>query len=166
MISKQRFRDVIVYNIILKSNNIDSDSTACTGNQLTMIISSLKNVLKDYLWYIADIEYNYYNINSFDDSKEKLPTPKIKPLLIGNSEKLIEYLKNVDQFMSGVFLAVNNIDTKIKWPQDIIFDTENPTPYLEQAEIDIRAIDTSFFEIFTSNEQIMDQLNKSFVKNT
>lgn len=163
MISKREFQNKIFYEIILKSENLDDDYVACTGKQLIMIVNSLANQLRDYQWHIADIELNCYS-DDFNDDEYILPDPKNKSLLIGNSECFIKYLKNVGQFMSGVFLGVKDNTNEISCENDE-FWTEDRSPYLKLAEIDIRAFDTSFFILFTSDENIAKQINEDFLKN-
>jgi hypothetical protein len=116
---------------------------SCTGSQLILIINSFGKRLYDCHWYAADISVNGFLPESLIESKKNL-------VKIGRTQELIQIASQINQLFSGIFIAI---------PEHIIdpdlngeFDTENdPTEDLGDAAIEIRAFDTSYFEVYYSN---------------
>lgn len=161
MITKEQMNDIIFYRMILEKDNLDNDIVICTGNQIALIVTCLSDLLLNYQWYIADVEYIFSNSCMLDDDTiRSLPMPEQEPLLIGDTNDFIEYVKKIDQFMSGIFFGVQRNNKEINWPDDEIYDTENRTPYLGIADIEIRAFDTSMILVFTTLKEFVKRLSE------
>ena len=89
------------YRVLLTKNCFYSDNAICLGTQLILIINTLKEFLPEHTWYGADIEAIGKNANKFNTNKFTLK-------YIGNDLQINQYCSEIDQFMSGVFLCVNN----------------------------------------------------------
>lgn len=137
--------------IRLSAESIDGGHICCLGSQLASIVSVLGQSLGDVVWYAADV----------DSIGVVLPICKQSPCLIGHSNRLIELVEHIDQFLRGVFLAVDPQKTNPQFRSDI--DTEDSIEAdLGDALVEIRAFDTTFFEILTNKEQIGAVLAKTF----
>jgi hypothetical protein len=69
---------------------------------------------------------------------------------IGKAQELIQIASQIDQLFSGIFIAIpeNIFDPDLNGE----FDTEDdPTEDLGDAVIEIRAFDTSYFEVYYSD---------------
>jgi hypothetical protein len=144
-----------VENTKLTGEQINGDFVSCTGSQLIRILEVIRSFLKDSDWYIADISANNSLSYSFPFSNSDLP------LRVGDIDDLIQFTTQVDQFFSGIFLCVPSSIPNPTWSRS--FDTEDePTEDLEDALIEIRAFDTTYFEIYTSNSSWIEILLNSF----
>ncbi|NET47730.1 MAG: hypothetical protein F6K09_03195 [Merismopedia sp. SIO2A8] len=143
----------VAATMTLRGEQINGDRVCCTGNQLAAVLHALDAVLQDEQWYAADIAVNqrfpWASLSSQNQAAH-----------IGNIENLARFATQIDQFLSGIFLAVPSYISPI-WNRS--FDTEDePTHDLGDAILEIRAFDTSYFELYTSNPQIFDLLRASF----
>lgn len=129
-------------NRILVTSEYFKDEFVCSGPQLISVVESVKGRLPSHIWYGADIETvgkgaSYYNLER-----------------IGSDSELIEYCSKVDQFFSGVFLYIDSRFESQNF-QEIVLETEDP-PYrpinCKGVLLEIRAFDTSYFEIYSEEE--------------
>ena len=142
-------------NIQLTGEQINGEFVSCTGIQLIRILGAIRDFLNDSDWYISDISTNNSVSGLFSIENSNLP------LKVGNIDKLIQLTTQVDQFLSGIFLCVPSSIQNPTWSRN--FDTEDePTEDLEDALIEIRAFDTTCFEIYTSNSTWIQSLLNSF----
>jgi hypothetical protein len=125
----------------------------CLGTQLVTIIRSIQAFTQTSTWYGCDIE-----VNGEFPFKHCLQGWTAKK--IGANECIIKLAQDTDQFLSGVFLAL---------PQDHgealnqEFGTEDePFRDIEEAILEIRAFDTSYFEVYSNDKALMDVLANSF----
>jgi hypothetical protein len=142
--------------IELTGQEINDEIVCTTGYQLAMILESIKSQISSCIWYGADISVS-------NSSTSSLLTLNENPSVIGNTGELIKFSLQTDQFLSGVFLAVpENIDhpTWLRHPGT----EDEPTKDLGDAILEIRAFDTSFFELYSSNSKIIESLTKYFKK--
>jgi hypothetical protein len=130
---------------------IDGHHICCLGSQLTQIVTLLNELLGDLTWYVADID-------TVGESRyPSTPTPD----RVGDSHQLVDLFQKVDQFLRGVFIAVKAevVDPQLR--TDV--DTEDPVSVdLGDAIVEIRAFDTSYFEIITRDDRIADFLSRTF----
>ncbi|MDN3506643.1 MAG: hypothetical protein P0S96_05390 [Simkaniaceae bacterium] len=113
---------------------------ACTGAQLISVVESLKGRLSSHVWYGADLR------GAGHGGLQR----------IGADSELIEYCSKVDQFLSGVFLCIDSRYTSQNF-QEIALETEDP-PFrpidCEGVLLEIRAFDTSYFEIYSEDQEL------------
>jgi hypothetical protein len=129
--------------IRLRAEAFDGRSVCCLGSQLARLVAELKGAMGEVVWYAADI-----------DLVGPAPIPRGRgPQLLGGSDRLIELAEKVDQLLRGVFLAVP-ADNAAPHFRDAI-DTEDPVDVeLGDARVEIRAFDTTYFEVLTTEPAI------------
>ncbi len=137
----------------LNGQQINGNNLSCTSEQLHKIIDTLITFVTDCVWYSADID-------TFSVSLPELNKTGV-PSYIGNSIKLVELSVKVPQFLSGVFLAVPKQVSSVSWSR--AYRTEDlPFEEIDQALYEIRAFDTSYFEIFSNNSSLLQPLVTTF----
>lgn len=121
----------------------------CLGSQLISLLEKLDILLGECTWYATDVD-----LNILYPSRPKWDTPL--PCCIGNSQALKKQCILVDQFLSGVFLAY----PQSKKPSPgIKFGTEDERfRDMDNAILEIRAFDTSFFEIYSNDKNLLQLL--------
>lgn len=144
------------FHLILSKEHFYPSTVICLGSQMISLIDFLETRLPPHTWYIADIDAigqttKKYNIQSRLIKK------------IGPASSLKKICAEIDQFLSGVFFAVQNgqQDESI----DVEVDTEDK-PFrilnINGVLLEIRAFDTSFFDFFSENEKILKELSENF----
>jgi hypothetical protein len=135
----------------LRGENIDGGYVCCRGSQLARIVTALIDQLGDLTWYGADIEiYGVSNLSKGD-----------LPRLIGNTNRFLKEIQTIDQFLRGVFLGVGGSNANPRFRENM--DTEDPVDVdLGDAVVEIRAFDTTFFEIITRDKNLAATLVDNF----
>lgn len=141
------------YSINLTGAAINDSSVSCTGEQLVLIVKKLTSYA-DLHWYASDVSLNLNTRFWADFSLSK-------PSFVGDSSKLIREASQVDQFFSGVFLGASfkserNIDMEA-------IETEDEK-YRDIGEfvIEIRAFDTTYYEIYSIESNLLTSMCESF----
>jgi hypothetical protein len=83
---------------------------------------------------------------------------------IGNIHSLINLCENINQFLSGVFIAVKEKNKNSKC-SDLRVGTEDEQfrpLHLDGILIEIRAFDTSYFEVYSDNFDLTGKLSKIY----
>lgn len=140
---------------ILRISKTDKSQTfSCLGIQLAQILQCILDEISNYIWYVSDIDYFNKEKNIYFDTS--------KSLCKMTSNELIDNAKQVEQFLSGVFIAIS-VDTKIDWINQIAPITEtDEIMQIKASELEIRAFDTSYFEIYGMNKNIEAKLKSCF----
>jgi hypothetical protein len=137
----------------LRGQDIDGGTTCCLRSQLACIVKSLMSQLGEVTWYAADVDVF---------GTTPLP-PGDVPMAIGTSQQLLDAMKDVNQFLRGVFLAVKPKESPPRFRPSI--DTEDPVDVeLGDAEVELRTLDTTYFEILTTHKGIADRIVDRFGK--
>lgn len=133
--------------ITLKANDFYPDSFVCLGSQLITIVRHLHPLLAPHIWLAADID-SFLLKN------------------IGDDEAMIKMCSEVDQFLSGVFCAIENqYANQNLHGIEIETEDEQYRPIdINGVLIEIRAFDTSYFEIYSENRDLIRELAKKFNK--
>ena len=145
------------YRVLLTSKCFPRDKVVCLGNQLVSIINFIKNFLPNHTWYGADVDAvgkgaKKYNLNN------------IQLNVIGNDLQFVKYCTEIEQFIWGVFLCIDSrfLSQNI---QGVELETEDK-PFrsinCEGVLIEIRAFDTSYFEIYLEDLRLIKQLSKTY----
>jgi hypothetical protein len=131
-----------------------NSEVVCTGPQMQQILEAVKTEIADCIWFVADID-------AFQVLPMGIERHNSIPALIGPTEELIEFAGNVDQFLSGIFLAVPEAMLSINWTND--YDTEAPA-FKDMVEVvlEIRAFDTSFFLLYSRNLVLLERLSAAY----
>ncbi|MBI1927087.1 hypothetical protein HYR99_22945 [Candidatus Poribacteria bacterium] len=137
----------------IRGHQIDGQPVCCTGTQLISILKVLENQLSECSWYVADISTNHPLPVIFQTNTE--------PTRLGNTATVITACQQCDQFLTGIFLAVPDIVTHPRWSR--IFETlDEPFGDVGPAVLEIRAFDTTFFEIYSSDKERLQTLCDKF----
>jgi hypothetical protein len=143
-----------IQDLQLIGKQINGNIISCTGSQLVTILRQLSIRLENCNWYMADISVNTVLPN--------LDFQRVNGVLkVGKTEDLVHFAEQVDQFLSGIFLAVPISIIEPIWNRS--FDTEDePTNNLGDVLIEIRAFDTTYFEIYSSESNLLEMLVDHF----
>lgn len=131
---------------------IDRESTSCTGKQMKELLVHVEPWLQLCDWYLLDIRIN--NHVEFLSSSGHHPQ-RISREILGS------VCAQVDQFLSGIFLAVPSGVSQPKLHLDAKTEDE-PSADLGDALLEIRAFDTSYFEIYTPLPALAERLHQLF----
>lgn len=147
---------------MLKLRGIEffNEELSCLGWQLAEILISLKDYTKTHEWYIFDV------LGTSESSLHDLfPKNPQELCIVLSTEELIDKVKRVIQFESGVFIAVQKGKT-INWEFDNLPETEESEGLQHPlAEIEIRTFDYSFFEIYGNNIKVEKTILNHFREN-
>jgi hypothetical protein len=81
--------------------------------------------------------------------------------MIGRTREFLPAVQQVDQFLRGVFLAVRPEKKEPHFRE--LIDTEDPVDVdLGDAVVEIRAFDTTFFEVLTKDESVLSAITNAF----
>lgn len=132
---------------------IKGGKTSCLAAQLVQILEVINASTKGLIWYGADVEV-------IGDIPFKLGLEEWSPKKIGDTKIFIKGLKQVDQFLSGVFFA---FPTDVGDVLEGRFSTEDE-PYRSSkgAILEIRAFDTSYYEVYSYGLDIIAKLADFF----
>lgn len=127
----------------ITGSQINGEIASCTGSQFVLLINSLAKQLENCYWYIADISA----------TRSLLPSTLVENSAnftkVGKTQELVQLIGQIDQLASGIFLAIPKNIVEPDLSRD--FDTESdPTEDLGDAVIEIRALDTCYFEAYYS----------------
>lgn len=141
------------FQILIQKENFN-DNFICLGSQLITIINFLKDVLLPHIWYAADIDVLGETLIDYSFFLKK----------IGDDSILIDICAKIDQFLSGIFVAIDNriLNPNIEQIEVGTEDKRFRSLPLDGVLIEIRAFDTSFFEIYTEDEGIIKKLANKF----
>lgn len=134
---------------------LDSDKNSCLGEQLAQILSCISVETKDCNWYVFDVDY-------FNKSQSKLFATSTNIYHFENTDELVSHVVKIDQFLSGVFIAIKK-DVLVEWDIERLPETEmDKFMQHDEAELEIRAFDTSYFEICGMNPFIEAKIKSCF----
>ena len=138
----------------LSKNNFSLNDFACQGEQLGDILNFIKNLLPPHIWFGSDIwtNSNRYLNDNFESFKLKE---------IGDLTTLICLASQTSQFMNGIFVAIKKEETFLEASFDLELGTENEEFRIIDLTgiiIEIRAFDTSYFEIYTENLDLIQKI--------
>lgn len=144
------------FHLTLTTEHFYPSTVICSGSQLISIINFLETKLPPHTWYSIDIDAI--------GSKGQPYNPESNIIKkIGTSSSLKKICTEVDQFLSGVFFAIDN--AKNYESISIEVNTEEK-PFrilnIEGVFLEIRAFDTSFFDFFSEDAQILKELCTHF----
>ncbi len=145
------------HRILLMSKCFPQDKVVCLGFQLKSIVKTLSELIEPHVWYGADVD-------AISPIPKKLGVDSFQLRKIGDSHSLINLCENIDQFLSGVFIAVKEKNQNFKC-SELRVGTEDDQfrPLnLDGILIEIRAFDTSYFEVYSDNSVLIGKLSKIY----
>ncbi len=145
------------YLIRLDKKAFSHDQVVCLGSQLKSIVKNLSELIGSQVWFAADV-------NAISPIPKKLGLDSFQLRKIGGSNSLINLCENIDQFLSGVFIVVKEKNQNFKC-SELCVGTEDEqfrSLNLDGVLIEIRAFDTSYFEVYSDNLILMEMLSKIY----
>ena len=145
------------YLIRLDKRTFFPDEVVCLGSQLKVIVNSLNELIESHVWFCADVD-------AFSPIPKNLGIDSFMLKKVESSYSLINLCENVNQFLSGVFIAVREINTNLTYP-DLLIGTEDKQFRcldLDGVLIEIRAFDTFWFELYSEDQDLMMKLSLKF----
>jgi hypothetical protein len=141
---------------------VQGEGVSCLGSQLKEILELIK--LHPYInhatWYAADVDSSPIPecIRNFGD---------IIPRKVGNTRDMIAICQHVPQFLSGVFSALSkDAGDQLKDVGDQFgegFETDDESfRDIGDAVLEIRAFDTSWFEIYANDYDLIRLIAEKF----
>lgn len=142
---------------MLPSKCFSPDKVVCLGTQLSLIVSFTKDFLPRHLWYGAGVDAvgkgaKAYNVHD------------IQLNLIGDDFRFAEYCSQIEQFIWGVFLCIDSAfaSQNIQGVELEAEDKSFRSIPCEGVLLEIRAFDTSYFEIYSEDVGLMKKLSEKY----
>ncbi len=108
------------------------------------------------------------NIDALSPIPQQLGIHSFQLKKLGDDASLIDLCENIDQFLSGVFIAIIKADQSNLNGLNVCVGTEDE-PFrsleLDGVLIEIRTFDTSYFEIYSENQILMKELAELYDAN-
>ena len=145
------------YLLHLDKKAFSHEQVVCLGSQLKSIIKNLSELIEPHVWFGADVD-------AISPMPQKLGVNSFQLRKIGDSHSLVNLCENIDQFLSGVFVAVKEKNKNFKC-SELRVGTEDEqfrSLNLDGILIEIRAFDTSYFEVYSDNLILMERLSKTY----
>ncbi|MCH9609381.1 MAG: hypothetical protein S4CHLAM45_05220 [Chlamydiales bacterium] len=145
------------YLIRLDKKAFSRDQFVCLGSQLKAIIKTLSELIEPHVWFGADID-------AISPMPKKLGIDSFQLRKIGDSYSLINLCENINQFLSGVFIAVKEKKRNFEY-SELRVGTEDErfrSLNLDGVLIEIRAFDTSYYELYSDNLILIEKLSKIY----
>lgn len=142
------------YLIRLDAKVFSNGQAVCLGSQLLSIIKNLSDLIEPHSWFCADID-------AISPIPQKLGIESFQLKKLGGDPSLIDLCENIDQFLSGIFVAIIKKNQTNLSELDLCVGNEDE-PFrsldLDGVLIEIRVFDTSYFEIYSENKLLMEKL--------
>jgi hypothetical protein len=137
-------------------NEFSADSAMCLGSQLKSIVRNVDQLMESPSWLGADVD-------AISPIPKQLGIDSFRLKKIGNSDSLINLCENINQFLSGVFIAVKNHET-CEYPDTYIGteDEEFRALNLDGVFLEIRTFDTSYFEMYFESNILLKDVSKIY----
>ncbi len=145
------------YRVLLTSKCFPENKFICLGRQLISLINLLGNFLPNHTWYGADVD-----AIGKGAMKHNLNNPQLS--MIGTDSEFIKYCTNIQQFIWGVFVCIDSHISTQKIQATKLETEEEPFRPIscDGVLIEIRAFDTTFFDIYSENLQFIQQLSNIY----
>ena len=145
------------YRVLLTSKCFPKDKVVCLGTQLISIIKSIKDFLPPHVWYGADVE-------AAGKGAKKHNLNNIQPNIIGNDLQFIDYCAEIEQFIWGVFLCVDD-NFSSQNIHGLELETEDESFRSIACDgilVEIRTFDTTYFEIYSEDIEFMKKISQLY----
>jgi hypothetical protein len=139
------------YRLQLNAKNF-GDQFVGTTDQLRTLLDFVATSLDDCDWYVGHVELTDLRFAAFEGWT---------PQRVGNIEALLRLLAPDAQFIWGVFLALPTSVAQPDWPEAI--STEDARfRDIGSARLEIRAFDTTVWELYSSDAGLMQRVAEKF----
>ena len=145
------------YRLLIRTKSFPKDQFICLGSQLISIVNVLKNIIPAHTWYGADVDATGQGLKELNINGFRLN-------LIGTDQQLVEYCSKITQFIWGVFLCINSGYSSQDFRGIELATEDEPFRSIpgDGILVEIRAFDTSYFEIYSEDEKIIKELSEIF----
>ena len=125
------------------------DQLRCLGTQVARLLTELHSLDCELIWYVAHVLPYLEGLTSDQPSF----------VCFGDTGRLIQAVKKVDQFLQGVFAAVPKSVSDPQLRELAYTDDEFSAP-LGDSIVEIRAFDTSYFDIIIQDKSFASRFRK------
>lgn len=126
-----------------------SQDLACLGTQLVTLLELIEIGHPSLRWYLGDIQ-------TIGPSPIHGRSPI--PVLLGDTNTLVQAARNVEQFESGVFSGVPTTVSHPKFRDGGLFTEDEEAADLGDAIVELRAFDTTYWSIATTESDLSDAI--------
>ncbi|MCV2886490.1 hypothetical protein OE749_17475 [Aestuariibacter sp. AA17] len=141
------------YCLALSGNDLNQSEVSCTGEQLSLLLGAINETTNNFMWFASDVS----GVN-IDQYWETFSSGKPQP--VDSKLDVCIQLIEVEQFLSGVFF-VTDADLKPLFQLEHYTEDDRFTD-IEDAIIQIRAFDTTVFEVYSSDINLIEILKEKF----
>ena len=130
------------------------EEVCCTEEQLIRILRAIEEVTAPLYWHVADL-------STLEPVIRDAGLDGGHPILVGSIVDMKRLVRGSAQLLSGVFLATTVCAPDAEFAGE--FRTEDePFRDIGRALLEIRAFDTSYFEIYGTNVDVVEELGQRF----
>lgn len=139
--------------LLIRGHSITGEQVNCTGEQLARLIAALPPDNNDVIWWAADVDTTtgvpHWYPGGFTYTE------------IGGTDTLIDVSRSIQQYLSGVFIAVpKKYRHLIPGTEG---DTEGAVPFTsEYSIIEVRAFDTTYFLVAVRDLELGKHIQQQF----
>jgi hypothetical protein len=137
----------------LSRDHFPGSQAACEGAQIAKVILAVDRVAPLLRWYVADVM-------SIGEQITETRDPYPKP--IGSAKNLIGATSRVEQFERGVFVGVPQQIVAPQFREGGLWTEDEQQADLGDSIVEIRAFDTSYIEILSTDVRILANIGKEF----
>jgi hypothetical protein len=125
---------------------------ACLGDQVAMVVARIGELLPNLRWSVADVECTGAPFTG------RTPTP----VDVGDADALMRAALQVNQFTSGVFVAIPAELTQPRFREGGLWTDDDEAADLGDAVVEVRAFDTTYVSVASTNEAFLQRLEAEF----
>jgi hypothetical protein len=126
---------------------------ACQGRQIAMLVQAIGRIRPGLVWYIADIQ----QIGGAHVTSRQ-PAPEC----VGDTAALVCIAGAVEQYESGVFAGVPDGGANPEFRTGGLWTEDEEAADLGDAIVELRAFDTTYVSLATTDEDIADLVINAF----
>ena len=137
----------------LTGAEINESEFSCSGEQLCLLLTELMTVQRDIKWFACDVSAVNLPLywKSFSDGT---------PREVGTADDFLRQIKAVEQFESAVIFATDGDSTQ-EFSLEHFTEDERFTD-IEFANLQIRAFDTTYFELYSTDKALLEEVHNRF----
>jgi len=140
--------------LLIEQEAFTDKSAACLGSQLIELAHFFEQAAPFCTWHAADLDcYGNDHLREFSGYSLKK---------LGGYKELIQLSEHTVQFLSGVFIAANH-SGEMEKAIEVSTEDERFRPIdCDDVLIEIRAFDTSYFEVYSAFTPLLEELSNHF----
>lgn len=129
-----------------------NEHCACLGSQVASVAGKLGESVSNLQWYVSDVEY------IGEQSIKRSPNP----IAMGDTTTFVHFAENVEQFTSGVFVAVPSHVTEPRFRQGGLWTEDEDESDIGDAVVEIRAFDYTYIIVAFADEHLFALIESEF----